>query len=98
MIPTSQGRALKECLKGWKLMYLWYPGISWLRGKLGAGTVFPCDGHCLRAFHLGLDESETDSGQRKLTYNDCACNPLGMPEDLARRLNVSMPAELQKIG
>lgn len=49
-----------------------------------AGIVAPCDGLCMRSFHMGIDWTET----AKL-YSKGYCNPLALPKDLAMHLIVS---------
>ena len=48
----------------------------------------PCDGLCLRSFHIGLKlERGDDTGAPQ--YNRDACNVLQVPEDLAEYIKVS---------
>ena len=78
--PGNQGKLCEKLCPTWE---------SFEVAKCNSGTVFPCDGHCLRSFHLGLDEASGESGESvKYTWKATLCNPLCMPEDLARRLNV----------
>ena len=53
---------------------------------LDSGLVVPCDGLCLRSFHIGLERGD-DTGAPQ--YNRDACNVLQVPEDLAEYIKVS---------
>ena len=39
-----------------------------------------CDGNCMRSYHIGMVDIES--------YSLECCNPMDMPEDLGRALNV----------
>lgn len=41
-----------------------------------------CDGNCMRTFHIGMVDADIADIN--------ACNPMNMPEDLARTLNVGL--------
>ena len=53
-----------------------------------------CDGNCMRSYHIGMKDTDTEE-----LYSDIQpCNPMQMPEDLAARLDVILRSSARDPG